>query len=366
MKGLLVAALLGLLIASPVYGAQQLLEDGATMGEQRTKINANDTELYAAIFTNTDETDQVFSAWDMDYGDLINSTAHIPTVATLGVDDLVTLSGVASGAVNLGTFTGTTITDSSTNKVALQELETAVESAGGGGSALEVEDEGVSLDTAVTKLNFLGTGVTAVEATDHEINITVAGGGAPVDSVNGETGTVVLGAADIDIADSGSIITGTEVEAALQENRTAINLNTAKVSVPAGTDGQMIQYSGTDATAVDSISSIAFNMGGTRANLLYNTGVPLTIGDSVALGTAEIASGACATNVSDTATGVATTDVVNWGFNSDPTGDTGYLPAGMLTIVAYPGTNTVNFRVCNQTAAAITPAAQTLNWRVIK
>jgi len=43
--------------------------------------------------------------------------------------NLVTLSGVASDAVNLGTFTGDTITDNVTNKVALQELETAVEAA---------------------------------------------------------------------------------------------------------------------------------------------------------------------------------------------------------------------------------------------
>ena len=50
--------------------------------------------------------------------------------SALAIDDLVTLSGVAEGAANLGTFTGTTITDSQTIKAAMQELETAVESAG--------------------------------------------------------------------------------------------------------------------------------------------------------------------------------------------------------------------------------------------
>ena len=45
----------------------------------------------------------------------------------LSVDDLVTLSGVADGAVNLGTFTGSTIEDSQTIKAALQALETSVE-----------------------------------------------------------------------------------------------------------------------------------------------------------------------------------------------------------------------------------------------
>lgn len=75
---------------------------------------------------------------------------------------------------------------------------TDLDTGSGGGSALEVEDESVSLDTAVTKVNFLGSGVTAVENADHEIDVTVAGGAAPVDSVNTQTGAVVLDADDID------------------------------------------------------------------------------------------------------------------------------------------------------------------------
>lgn len=43
------------------------------------------------------------------------------------VDDLITLSGVAENATDLGTFTGTVIPDSSNNKEALQALETQVE-----------------------------------------------------------------------------------------------------------------------------------------------------------------------------------------------------------------------------------------------
>lgn len=43
------------------------------------------------------------------------------------VDDLISLSGVAENAKNLGTFTGVTISDSSTVKSALQQLENAHE-----------------------------------------------------------------------------------------------------------------------------------------------------------------------------------------------------------------------------------------------
>lgn len=47
------------------------------------------------------------------------------------IDDLITLSGVSANAENLGTFTGTTIPDSSTVKSALQSLETEVETKAG-------------------------------------------------------------------------------------------------------------------------------------------------------------------------------------------------------------------------------------------
>lgn len=87
-----------------------------------------------------------------------------------------------------------------------------------------------------------------------------------------------------------------------------------------------------------------------------------------ALGTSAIASAACATVVTTTATNTATTDVVLASFNGDPTAVTGYIPAttGMLTIIAYPTANNVNFKVCNNTSGSITPGAITLNWRVVR
>lgn len=60
----------------------------------------------------------------------------IPTASSLSVDDLITLSGVLEGATNLGTFTGTTIPDSQTIKAAIQALETAFEALPGGHDAV--------------------------------------------------------------------------------------------------------------------------------------------------------------------------------------------------------------------------------------
>lgn len=58
-----------------------------------------------------------------------NRTISMPddNVNLAHIADLVSLSGVAGGSTNLGTFTGTTIPDSQTIKQALQALESAIE-----------------------------------------------------------------------------------------------------------------------------------------------------------------------------------------------------------------------------------------------
>lgn len=87
-----------------------------------------------------------------------------------------------------------------------------------------------------------------------------------------------------------------------------------------------------------------------------------------ALNTASIASGDHATLVTTSATGTATTDTIAWNFNADPHGVTGYAPStnGGLFIYAYPTADNVNFLVVNNTSAAITPGAITLNWKVLR
>lgn len=86
------------------------------------------------------------------------------------------------------------------------------------------------------------------------------------------------------------------------------------------------------------------------------------------LATSAISSATCTSAQTDTATGTASTDAIIVSFNANPTAVTGYVPltTGMLTIIYYPTTNTVNFIVCNNTSASITPGAVTINWRVVR
>ena len=70
-------------------------------------------------------------------------------------DDLVTLSGVAENATNLGTFTGSTISDSQTVKSALQLLETAVETKAATGANVNTLVGSTSADSEPANYLFL-------------------------------------------------------------------------------------------------------------------------------------------------------------------------------------------------------------------
>ena len=99
----------------------------------------------------------------------------------------------------------------------------------------------------------------------------------------------------------------------------------------------------------------------------YNNGSFLNVPQVIAsgtstLGTTAISATSCATVVTSAATGVTSSDAIEWSFNAAP--GTGYT-AG-LHVLPYVTSGNVNFLVCNPTAGSLTPAAATLNWRVVR
>jgi len=122
------------------------------------------------------------------------------------------------------------------------------------------------------------------------------------------------------------------------------------------------------------ISSI--NLQSDHNNLLFSDGVTFAslfqtkltiINGDIALSTTALAANTCRTET-DTATGAASTDVISGNFNASANGIAGYgaLATDGMKIMAYPTADTVNFEVCNGTAAEITPGARTINWQIIK
>ena len=97
------------------------------------------------------------------------------------LDDLVTLSGVAANAENLGTFTGTTIPDNSTVKGALQSIETTYEY---GISNIEVSN---------LKSGVLNTSTTLASATDLQVPSALAVKSYVDSSVTPDATTLIKG-----------------------------------------------------------------------------------------------------------------------------------------------------------------------------
>jgi hypothetical protein len=132
------------------------------------------------------------------------------------------------------------------------------------------------------------------------------------------------------------------------------------------------------AATVASVTGATGNIAGTSGGLSGSPAITVssctgcgtvTIANGTAtLGTGAISSATCASVVTVAGSGIATTDVLGWGFNADPTSTTGYSAStsGMLTIIAYPTSGNANFKVCNNTSGSITPGATTLNWKVAR
>jgi len=117
-------------------------------------------------------------------------------------------------------------------------------------------------------------------------------------------------------------------------------------------------------------TAVTFPLSGMLAVAVTSGSVELNTTTVAASGV--IASGACqALATHQTATGVTTSDVIDWSFSGDPTGKTGFTPSanGMLTLILYcDSSGYIQIKTCNNTAASITLNTSgngaTVNWRV--
>jgi hypothetical protein len=124
------------------------------------------------------------------------------------IDNLATLSGMAKDSTGLGTFTGSTISDASNIKTALQDLETAVEGAQAGSAVADRTKTESDSTNATRYLTFVGddNGSATAETvyTDAGIvynpstntltvgNLTVSGTTTTVDTVTMQAANAVV------------------------------------------------------------------------------------------------------------------------------------------------------------------------------
>ena len=131
------------------------------------------------------------------------------------VHDLRTLSGTADGASTLGTFTGTTIADSSSVKSALQSLETSLEgkvdnATYDANTILKADSDNTPVALVVSASTIVGRAaagsITALSASDVRTIINVEDGA-----------TADQSAAEVPYSNATSSLTATNVQAAIDE-----------------------------------------------------------------------------------------------------------------------------------------------------
>jgi hypothetical protein len=206
-----------------------------------------------------------------------------------------------------------------------------------------------------------------------DANIESAGQIFVVPNTNSNLSLLALGTGDVILTSenwsvdadgniTGSSFTTPDVDLS---NVTAMFDNSADVVAPsagavnfyARTDGELYKRDAGDVTAgkrlltEDDITGLALNVRGT-----------------VSLGGTLITSGTCATEVQSVATGLLSSDTVQFTPASDITGQTGWAPVttGAVSIYPWPEAGIINWKVCNPTASDITPAAVTFNWAAVR
>jgi hypothetical protein len=201
---------------------------------------------------------------------------------------------------------------------------------------------------------------------------------------------VTLAANGIDIQDGGAVpasITsltgdvtasgpGAAAASVVKVNGLAIPASACAVSTNGSSQFTALTCTGTGNNVLATSPTLTTpNIGVATATSVNGTTIPASVtltqticSGTISLGTSAIASGAAATTVTQTCTGLASTDNIQLDFNASPLAVTGYTPSasGMLGIIKWPTTNTINVSVVNNTGASITPGAITLNYRVTR
>ena len=153
-------------------------------------------------------------------------------------------------------------------------------------------------------------------------------------------------------------VDGVDADSSTTSTESGLELILSQVTMLRGCgDGQMLKW--TESTDTWGCG----NDDGGTGNLTLN------LFGSVPFDAPNLTTGTCmVTDVTDTATGAASTDTIIWTPNADISGITGYTQAvsGGLTIYAWPTANEVNFKACNPTSGSIDAGSITINWRIVQ
>lgn len=177
-------------------------------------------------------------------------------------------------------------------------------SIGGGGSDITIQEEGSSLSTAATTLNFVGNAVTATgTGATKTITINTAGSTLDIDSQTDGTGITVEATDKLILSDAGTekkinvsqLFDSADFDTEVAAN-SAVTANTAKVTYPSGDSTKVGFLTVTQAVDLDTMES---NIATNNAKVGYtDAAVKTKINtENVISGSAQIVSGLVGQNL---------------------------------------------------------------------
>ena len=207
-----------------VTGATALTVADNVIDEANLKLDEAPTNDYVLTADDTKSGGMKWAAAGAGSGDVVGPASAVDDrIATF---DTTTGKLIQDGGLTIANVLNCdNHTDGSTNKVYTATEKTKV----GHISVTQAVDlDTIESDTATN--NAKVTNATHTGDVTGATELTIGADKVKDTMIDWGTGAGQVSAADIPIADGAGIITATEVEAALQENRTAIDLNTAKVT----------------------------------------------------------------------------------------------------------------------------------------
>ena len=198
-----------------VKSALQALETAheAEVANRATAIQTAVNDLIGGAPGTLDTLNEIAAALNDDANAATTLTA-LATANEVHIDNAVTLTGVAKDSTDLGTFTGSTITDNQTLKSALQQLETALE-AEETARAAAVSAENTAMLAAVAAVQ------ADVDQNESDADTAIAANEVHIDNLATLTG-LAKDSTDLGNFTGSTITNGTVLKTALQELETAL------------------------------------------------------------------------------------------------------------------------------------------------
>ncbi len=324
--------------------ARQMLQSGAstTPAWSTTTWPATTTINRILYSSSTSVIGEITTA----NGGILNAGAT--GIPTMTVTPVLGVAGTSAGTIGLSGITSGVVTIQPASAAGTWSL-TLPTTGGTNGYFLQTNGSGVTTWASTTS----GT-VTVVGAGTLTSTALVTGGGSQAIQTPFATATL----------DTSGNLAVTSIATGTAPPTLTPGTGAAEACVE-GTAPSVGPASGVDVTYCDSALHAILD---SLNNGSYYPRTHTIASGSTALGTSSIAPNACATVVTASATGGATTDKIVFTPNADWSAITGYGAQTTDTLKIYPyvTANTVNFKVCNQGASSITPGAATLNWGLMR